>query len=161
MSHVGDPTRRDFAPLFHGPISWFSEWPDLNVPRSGALVYTIWRRDGAFMYVGMAGRNPTPSIKGKGPFGRLNSHASGARSGDQFCIYICDRFVLPSLGNRLRDIADGTISLDRETRAYIRSELGYRWQPCGSASDALTLERAIQRGEAGQSCRPLCNGVRA
>jgi len=28
---------------------------------------------------------------------RLRSHASGRRSGDQFCIYVADRFVLPTL----------------------------------------------------------------
>ena len=28
---------------------------------------------------------------------RLGSHASGRRSGDQFNVYICDRFVVPAL----------------------------------------------------------------
>lgn len=146
--------------LFAGPIAWFSDWPDATVPRLGALVYTIWRRDGAFIYVGMAGRNPVPSTKGRGPFGRLNSHASGVRSGDQFCIYICDRFVLPRLGNRLAEIADGTLSLDQENRSYIRAELGFRWMACGSALEALSLERRIQRGEAGFPHTPICNGAR-
>ena len=40
--------------------------------------------------------------------GRLKSHASGRRSGDQFCIYICDRFVVPTLtGEELAALAAG------------------------------------------------------
>lgn len=118
---------RDVVTLFDGPILWFADWPHHAVPRTGSLVYTVWRRDGAFLYVGMAGRSLTRSPASKGPYGRLESHASGMRSGDQFCIYVCDRLVLPRLGNRLADIAEGAVSLDRETRSYIRDELGFRW----------------------------------
>ncbi len=58
------------------------------------------------MYVGMAGRSLTQeSITDKrqdplaraGLWGRLNSHASGRRSGDQFYVYVADRLVLPRL----------------------------------------------------------------
>ena len=45
------------------------------------------------------------------PLGRLASHASGRRSGDQFLIYVCDRLVLPRLGNRIGEIAGGALSL--------------------------------------------------
>jgi hypothetical protein len=56
----------------------------------------VWRGD-EFVYVGISYRDPTATTnKGaKGLYGRLASHASGRRSGDQFCIYVCDRFVLP------------------------------------------------------------------
>jgi hypothetical protein len=69
-------------------------------------VYTIWR-DGQFVYVGMSGRGAQPEdftvVPGQPPGGakglwtRLNSHASGRRSGDQFNLYICDRFIVPVL----------------------------------------------------------------
>jgi hypothetical protein len=146
--------------LFAGSMHWFADWPDGNVPRAGAIIYTIWDRAGRFLYVGMSGRGFAPGTKskgGKGPWGRLNSHASGRRSGDQFCIYVCDRLVLPRLANRLRDIADGTLSLDNETRAYIRAELGYRWVACQSGAEALAVERAIQLG-GGSVGVPLLNG---
>ena len=60
-------------------------------------VYTIWN-GGVFLYVGMAWAHRDDSNpKAVGVFGRLSSHASGRRSGGQFCIYICDRFVVPEL----------------------------------------------------------------
>jgi hypothetical protein len=43
--------------LTDGPIHWFSDWPTGNVPRSGAVVYTIWNREGAFTDVDMSGRS--------------------------------------------------------------------------------------------------------
>src|SRR4051794_13283961 len=94
-------SRPDLDVLQHGVIYWFSDWPIAAVPRSGSIVYTIWDRAGRFIYVGMAGR---AGATGAGPFGRLASHASGRRSGDQFCIYICDRFVLAGSHNRISEI---------------------------------------------------------
>ena len=54
----------------------------------------------------MAGRSLTEdqitahreaAARGKGLYSRLNSHALGWRSGDQFCVYVADRLVLPTL----------------------------------------------------------------
>ena len=137
--------------LFSGPIAWFAEWPDTRVPRTGAIVYTVWDRSDRFIYVGMSGRGvrlDTPQRSGKGPYGPLNSHASGRRSGDQFCIYVCDRLVLTHLHNRLNEVSAGKLSLDTVTREYIRQQLGYRWVRCPDGDTALKLERAIQRGDA-------------
>jgi hypothetical protein len=125
------------------------------------VVYTIWHREGSFIYVGMSGRGFTGGTEGNGkagPWGRLNSHASGRRSGDQFCVYVADRLVLPTLHNRISEIADGTLSLDRATRDYIRVNLGFRWTMMESGMAALALERRLQRGEA--VCgKPLLNPV--
>jgi hypothetical protein len=85
--------------LWLGPMHWFSDWPIGEVPQAGSLVYTIWDRSDAFVYVGISGRTVSVSAKSKGPLGRLASHASGRRSGDQFLIYVCDgadRLTLPS-----------------------------------------------------------------
>ena len=69
----------------------------------------------------------------KGLWERLNSHASGRRSGDQFCVYICDRFIVPHLTDNERNaLAGGTLSLDTMTRAFIREELSFRFQECTS-----------------------------
>jgi hypothetical protein len=94
---VPEPLRSLLNALEHGQLHWFAEWPAAAVPRSGALVYTVWDRSGQLVYVGMAGRGETTAARGPGPFGRLNSHASGRRSGDQFCVYVCDRLVLPTV----------------------------------------------------------------
>lgn len=134
----------DLTSLGSGPIHWFADWPVADLPVTGSAVYTIWNREGAFIYVGMSGRSTTAT--GKGPFGRLHSHASGRRSGDQFCIYVCDRLVLPGLHNRLTEIAEGTLSLDMETRAFIHAELGFRYLVVFSPAEAFALETLIQRG---------------
>jgi hypothetical protein len=135
------------AALHQGPLHWFSDWPTGEVPSVGPIVYTIWNRDGAFIYVGMAGRNGISSAKPKGPFGRLESHASGRRSGNQFCIYVCDRFVLPRVHNRIAEIAEGKLSLDRLTREFIRTELGFKFMPVEDSAKACQIERLLQRGE--------------
>ena len=152
---TADPIRA----LTISPLHLFANWPTGNVPRSGAVVYTIWNRGGSFIYVGMSGRGFTGGSEGNGkagPWGRLNSHASGRRSGDQFCVYIADRLVLPTLHNRIAEIADGSLSLERATRDYIRAHLGFRWTMMESGMAALGLERRLQRGEA--ACgKPLLN----
>ena len=83
--------------LQHGPLYRFADWPNPEVPLVAAGVYTIWEGDW-FLYVGMAGRALTAEDiatlrargeKRKGLAERLNSHASGRRSGDQFCVYVC------------------------------------------------------------------------
>ena len=72
------------ARLSSGPLFWFADWPCGEVPRSGALVYTIWDGSGRFIYVGMAGRGLEPEVTaartGSGPWGRLTSHARGRRA---------------------------------------------------------------------------------
>ena len=107
----------ELAALETGPFYLFKDWPVAEVPRVGSAVYTIWDVDGPLVYVGMSGRSAKAT--GNGPWGRLNSHASGRRSGDQFCIYVCDRLILGGLHNRLHDVAAAALSLDQATREYI------------------------------------------
>jgi hypothetical protein len=128
------------------------------VPRSGALVYTVRDRSGRFIYVGMAGRRETSAARGTGPFGRLNSHASGRRSGDQFCVYICDRLVLPSVRDRIDDVVAGKFSLDGATRQYVRTELGFRMIQVADGPEALQVERLVQRGALAAG-RPFLNPI--
>jgi hypothetical protein len=114
-----------------------------------------------FIYVGMSGRSFTggPESNGKaGPWGRLNSHASGRRSGDQFCVYVADRLILPTLHNRISEIADGSLSLDGAIRDYIRTNLGFRWIMMESGKAAFELERRLQKGEP-ECGKPLLNPV--
>jgi hypothetical protein len=147
--------------LTSGPIHWFSDWPTGDVPRSGAVAYTIWNREGIFIYVGMAGRGFLGGTEGNGkagPWGRLSSHASGRRSGNQFCVYVADRLVLPTLHNRISEIADGTLSLDIATRDYIRANLGFRWIAMDSGAAARQVEGRLQRGQAGCG-KPLLNPI--
>ena len=47
--------------LSEGNAYRFSDWPNPEVPRFGAGVYTIWHRDARFIYVGMSGRGDNNS----------------------------------------------------------------------------------------------------
>lgn len=101
-----------------GPAFRFAGWPNDQVPRRAAGVYTVWL-DATLIYAGMSGRGTQPEDfaahadqpgKAIGLWTRLNSHASGRRSGDQFNIYICDRFIVPLLTpDQQRDIARGRL----------------------------------------------------
>jgi hypothetical protein len=87
-------------------------------------VYTVWRGD-QLIYVGMAGRALGPSADTNRPASteltglrnRLASHAYGRRSGDQFCIYVFDRLVLPTLSlQQIQNAARGQLSERRRSR---------------------------------------------
>jgi hypothetical protein len=83
----------------------------------------------------------------KGLWTRLNSHASGRRSGDQFNIYICDRFIVPALTpGQQRDIGEGRLLLDQMTRSFIREHLSYRFVVHRDGAQALAVERAVRAG---------------
>ena len=41
--------------LVTGPVFRFADWPNDQVPRRAAGVYTIWRQE-EFIYAGMSGR---------------------------------------------------------------------------------------------------------
>jgi hypothetical protein len=159
ISPSSNPEGNSLIQLISGPVHWFSDWPTGAVPKSGAVVYTIWNREGSFIYVGMSGRSFIGGTEGNGkagPWGRLNSHASGRRSGDQFCVYVADRLVLPTLHNRIAEIVDGSLSMDGATRDYIRANLGFRWITMENGKAAFELERRLQKGEAGCG-KPLLN----
>src|SRR5690348_11744730 len=82
----------------------FSDWPDGGVPAQNAAgAYTIWA-GGRYIYAGMAGRNGVGGL-----YSRLDSHCrTGRRSGNQFLVYVADRFVLKTLtAEQLGGIADG------------------------------------------------------
>jgi hypothetical protein len=158
---------QDLHQLEHGPVFRFADWPNPEVPNWRAGVYTIWRGN-EFVYVGMAGRSllagahETPEAvasrgKRKGLLDRLNSHAGGRRSGDQFCVYVFDRLVLVTLTpSQIQGAADGTLSCDELVRAFIREHLTYRFVVLTDAAEARGLEAQIRaHGLSGR--RPLLN----
>ena len=115
----------------------FSDWPNRTIPLIAAGVYTVYDISDRFLYVGMAGaslntlrKKKLSQIPGRksGLYDRLNSHASGYRSGDRFNIYICDLFVLNTLTKaQIEAISGGRMSLDSLNKNYIRKELSYRY----------------------------------
>jgi len=89
----------------------------------------------------------------------MQSHASGRRSGDQFCIYIHDIFVIPGL------IKTGKYEnvrgwLDKVTQKYIHDNLRYRFVSfLSDDSDGIVrrLENKIKKGDMGFT--PKINGI--
>ena len=139
--------------LLNGERFPFSTWPNKAVP-IGAGVYTIWEGE-KFVYVGMSGRaKDRAQIEEAQRIGkkkmlreRLGSHASGRRSGDQFCVYVSDRLVLVSLTDLdIARISDGRASMDSYVKAYIHKNLSYRFVETIDGATAAALEDKIRSG---------------
>jgi hypothetical protein len=149
------------ADLAQGTAYGFRDWPNAAVPTFGAGVYTIWHRDGRFIYVGMSGRGITSDTvhrnAPRGMYTRLQSHSSGRRRGDHFCVYVADRLVLPTLSrDDITAIASGCHQLDAFVRRYIHENLCYRFAMLPDGATAYTAEAAIKSGR-WEHGRPLLN----
>jgi hypothetical protein len=93
---------------------------------------------------------------GKGLHGRLKSHYQGRRSGDQFCVYVADRFVLAELTDDERAaISEGGLSMDQKVRDYVRAHLGFRYVEVEDYATAMEAENAVKQGALGSA--PLLN----
>lgn len=147
--------------LTSGTLYSFADWPNADVPKFGAGVYTIWHVDGRFIYVGMSGRSITGATRPRntphGLYTRLHSHAGGRRSGDQFCVYVADRLVLPLLSaEQIGLIAAGRHQMDAFVRLYIHDYLRYRYCVTPDGATAYAVETAIKDG-ALHAGRPMLN----
>ena len=151
-----------YEALTIGPAYSFRDVLHDSLPIASIGVYTIWKGP-EFLYVGIAGRNLDLTLEHKRSRGmrdRLDSHRSGRRSGDQFCVYVCDRLVLPTLTTgQIKDIATGTLSLDVLTRLYIHEHMTYRFAATDSYQTAFQVEVAFARGETPLGL-PLLNPAR-
>jgi hypothetical protein len=138
--------------LVNGPLhrfAWFATLSDI-IPRTGAGVYTIWNDAGDLVYVGIAGRNPT----GTGLASRLRSHASGRRSGDQFCVYVADHYVMPEITReQIEAIRDGELSMDALIRDHIHMSFGFRFAIAENYATAMSVENRVNQGALGQPPR--------
>ena len=149
----------DLSGLFKevdGLIS-FGDDPRKHVPTKGSIVYTVWDKEGRFIYVGISGLQK--SLEKRNPQSRMVSHSSGRRSGDQFCVYIHDFFVIPELIKGGGFVPERG-ALDKLTKSYIQTNLSYRFLVFESDDgDAVVrgLERQIQAGVCG--IKPLLNGL--
>ncbi|KJK23374.1 hypothetical protein UB46_16495 [Burkholderiaceae bacterium 16] len=128
----------------------FSDWPNLEIPATAVGVYAIWDHD-QLIYCGMSGREFEKAKQaGKKRYGlttRLASHASGRLSGDQFCVYVANRLVLPSIQfEELQRFATGENTLDRLTKTYIHGRLEYQFSLVETSSQAYDLERSARSG---------------
>jgi hypothetical protein len=131
--------------LESGPDYRFADFRTLRdvIPGSGAGVYTIWDDEEALVYVGIAGRNPD----GKGLASRLRSHADGRRSGDQFCVYVADHYVMPELTReQIEAIRDSRLSMDALVREKIRMSFSFRFATTADYRSARAIEDMVKEG---------------
>jgi hypothetical protein len=143
------PKPEIIAALLEGSAGRFAEPIPPDVPVSGAGIYAIWDDAGQLVYVGVAGRNPD----GAGLTSRLRSHASGRRSGHQFCVYVADHYVLPELTpEQVQAIAASVLSMDQLVREKVHRSFAFRFAPVPDYATALAVERWVNSGEA--ACRP-------
>lgn len=148
----------EFSPRYR-----FSDWPNASIPAVAAGVYAIWDKD-VLIYCGMSGRKFEKSQSGLrkkyGLITRLASHASGRLSGDQFCVYVANRLVIPALDpDQLNRFASGDHTLDRLTRAYIHSRFEYQFAIVDSGKVAYELEAKARAGSV-FGLTPLLNPAR-
>ena len=114
------------------PVHRFTDWPNKNVPKGKPGVYLIYQ-EGRWIYIGVSFKNLQ---------GRLSQHASGGRSGDQFCVYVGDRLVMPKLGiDQMKGVFSGEYSLDDAIKEFVRSQLSYRYLLVADDPTARALER--------------------
>ena len=81
----------------------FSDWPNAEVPAITVGVYVVWYGE-ILIYCGRLGREfEKATAAGRVKLGlvtRIASHASGRLSGNQFCVYVANGLVIPSLTPR-------------------------------------------------------------
>jgi len=112
----------------------------------------------------MSGRGATrgllaaKQLEGKrfGLFTRLASHASGRRSGDQFCVYVADQLVLPRLSaDQIDAISRRELRFDNLVKEYIHSNLDFGFVEADDGEMARDAEDDARSGALGQ--KPLLN----
>ena len=78
---------------------------------------------------------------------RLASHASGRLSGDQFCVYVANRLVIPSIKpEQLAEFATGALNLDILTKRYINERFEYPFASVPTSIEAYAIEKRYRAG---------------
>jgi hypothetical protein len=128
-----------------------------HIPEYGSILYTVFLDQKEFIYVGIGGLSGK-SAKERNPRSRIIQHSQGRRSGDQFCIYIQDFYVIPSIINKNYEPKKGY--LDALTKEFIQTRLTYRYlvlQTDDSDKVVRRLERELQSNQYGHGV-PKLNG---
>ncbi len=150
----------DLSSLFSAttPLRAFSTSNIAEIPSFGSIIYTVFLDGANFIYVGIGGLAGA-TVHDRNPRSRIIQHAQGRRSGDQFCIYIQDFYVIPAIISMPYEPKKGY--LDTLTKEFIQTRLTYRYlviQTEDSDKVVRRLERELQNNEHGFGL-PLLNGV--
>lgn len=139
----------DLNTLFHPsvPLRTFSLSNIKDIPEFGSIIYTVFLDKTEFIYVSIGGLSGS-AVEKRNPRSRIKQHTQGTRSGDQFCIYIQDFYVLPNILNQSYEPKKGY--LDQLTKEFIQTRLSYRFlviQTEDSDKVVRRLEKEIQTGK--------------
>ena len=140
------------------PFRQFSTGNVTDIPSWGSIIYTVFLDQSEYIYVGIGGL-AGKTVKDRNPRSRILQHSQGRRSGDQFCIYIQDFYVIPELIGSKYTPKKGY--LDQLTKDFVQSRLSYRYlvvQTEDSDQVVRRLERELQRDQHGYGV-PLLNGT--
>ena len=137
----------DLSVLFSNdvPLRPFTTSNVSDIPSWGSIIYTVFLDKTEYIYVGIGGLSGK-SVTERNPRSRIIQHSQGRRSGDQFCIYIQDFFVIPQLIGK--DYMPKKGYLDQLTKEFIQSRLTYRYlviQTEDSDVEVRRMERELQR----------------
>jgi mannosyltransferase OCH1-like enzyme len=146
----------DPTPLFDDsvPLRPFTLSNINDIPQYGSIIYTVFLDRKEFIYVGIGGLSGK-----KDPRSRIRQHTSGLRSGDQFCIYIQDFYVIPLLIGQTYVPKKGY--LDQLTKEFIQKRLTYRYmvfQDEDSDKVVRKFEKELQTNLHGHGM-PKLNGI--
>lgn len=161
-STIAEEIGKHLYELECGEAHRFSAGAHPDTPRICCGVYTVWDEN-RLVYVGHAGRavSGASGTRRTGLADRLYHHSTGRRSGDQFCVYVADRLVLPSLsGTDLANIASGHLLLDDFVYVYVQDRLSYRLTITPDVVVARAVEDAARSGEL-EAGKPLLNPLPA
>ena len=152
----------NITPLFDldTPPIPFSNPAVENIPQFGSIIYTVWNTNNDFIYVGIGGVKTGVPLSQRNPRSRISQHSSGTRSGDQFCVYVQDFFVIPEIVKSEKYVPEKGL-LDKLTKEYIHKNLSYRFvvfQDENSIEIVRSLESKIKRGESSFG-NPFLNGT--
>ena len=117
-----------------------------KIPEYGSILYAVFLDKKEFIYIGIGGVAGS-TARSRDPRSRIREHTSGRRSGDQFCIYIQDFYVIPTLLND--DYRPQKGHIDRLVKEFVQSRLSFRFvvfQTEDSNQIVRRLEREIQEG---------------
>jgi len=130
------------------PKRKFSEWSKSDIESVRTGVYCIWNENDELVYVGMSGREYSKKIGSTKPYGlrlRLHKHASGKLSGDQFCVYVANRLVIPDLKiDELPLFGKGTLTLNLKVKEYIHKHFSYNFTYTDNEQESYSLEVHIR-----------------
>ena len=141
------------------PLNPFNSESLKGIPEYGSILYTVFLDKSEFIYVGIGGLSGK-TVHERNPRSRIIQHIQGRRSGDQFCIYIQDFYVIPTIIGKPYQPKKGY--LDTLTKEFIQSRLSYKFlvvQTENSDKVVRSLEKEIQINKYGYG-HPTLNGIK-